>query len=175
MGTYIYSTIQERIYMRNKVDRLESAILQGDSAAKVVSLDRDIFLQKLSNKLDTIEKKTGVPSKEVTYITEVHYHYEDTSTIKFTPVEVSPSILDIGFSTGPCWGYEGVYDLTKNKVTLSKRWSKVDIDIFGYTQRDRLFNKAWLPKWGVKRIYLGLINNCEESTTTATEYSLEKR
>jgi len=160
------------IKLNDKIDSLETTVLQSDSTDKVVALDAKMFRRVLKDRLDTIEKRTGRKPKSITNVTENHIHYHQHDTTIYKAPEISSGVFDI--STGDkCWGFNGSFNSNTEKVQITDKWYEDDITIFGYFLRDPLWGIKWLPKWGTRRDYLGSFSECG-AKTEATEYKLEK-
>lgn len=180
LATSLYFAGKFIIKLTNKINDLETTVLQTDSTNKQVLLSNKMFRRVLTDKLDSIEKKTGVPSNTITHVTNVYndYHKYDTTTYKI--YETSTGIFDISYPDNTCWGFKGYYDVSTGSVSLTEQWAKSETTIFGYTQRDKWFGKKkgkpWGPKWfGTKRTFLGSYNNCDNVKSSVTEYKLKNK
>lgn len=161
------------IKLNDKIDNLETTVLQTDSTNKQIVLSNEMFKRVLQKQLDSIEKKTGVKPNKVTNITEIHQHYyKKDSNIYIAPM-LSSKVFDI--STGDtCWGFNGNFNIETKEVLISEKWSNNNTTLFGYYQRDRLWNVSWFPRWGTKRNFLGSFSDCG-SKTEVTEYKIDKK
>jgi hypothetical protein len=175
LATALFFGAKAMIRLNNKIDSLETTVLQSDSTNKVVLLSAKMFNRKLKSKLDTIEKRTGIKPKRINNVTHIHNHYESNDTTIYVTKEVSRGVFDISRPDNECWGFNGTFNIKTKQATITKKWAKNEIDIFGYTQRDKLFNNRWGPKWGKKRTYLGSISKCSGYKSEVTEYKIDKQ
>jgi len=173
MVVVIYFGGKTIIKLNDKIDNLETTVLQTDSTNKVILLDNKMFNRVLSKKLDSIEKHTNIKPKFITNVTEIHNHYYNGDTTIYEAPELSKGIFDISYGN-KCWGFTGSFNLANKEVSLADKWSDNNITIYGYYQRDRLFGVKWFPKWGTRRDFLGSYSDCGIETEVK-EYKLKKK
>jgi len=161
------------IKLNDKIDSLETTVIQSDSTNKVILLSNEMFNRVLENKLDSIEKHTKIKPKYITNVTEIHNHYQSNDTTIYVAPELSSNLFDISYGN-KCWGFTGSFNTVNKKVKISDKWAENDITIYGYFQRDRLWGVKWFPKWGTRRDFLGSYSDCGIKTEV-TEYKLKKK
>jgi hypothetical protein len=127
----LYQAGKVIVRLSDKVSSLETNVLQMDSTNKQIALEDKMFKRVLASKLDTIEKKTGVPSNTINKVTYVTQNYHSSDTTIYVANELDSSLFDISYPNDGCWGYKGTFDVKTKEVLLSEKWAKSEITIFG--------------------------------------------
>lgn len=140
-------------------DNQESLMTDSNTTVK---LDIEEFRKLLDPLLDSLEQITGIKTKQVTNVTKVYNTYNDTNLTIYHAPTIAPGLYNISY-TDSCWGFVGTFSTTDSTTAISRKYYNDLIIKYGFTQRDRLWNKKWAPRWGHKRAYVGAASRCNAS------------
>lgn len=162
VGFVYYKTNQAKKEMENNF--YESLNKQNQS----IKLENQKQFEKIYPKLDSIAKKNDIEHiKEVQNLK--YYYHTDSVMIKMVrdTIFLNDSVFKFSYDT-TCLSMSG-HIITKSgneKMIVDKLTYYDDFNVFSYTQRQRLWNVSWFPRWGRKHALIKVISDCADTVKT---------